>query len=234
VVPLGMQEEERPKRILVVEDDRRIAEELTKGLRAAGFAIELIAQGAEVASRVMSGEFDLLLLDLMLPDTSGLEILEALRHRSSCPIIVLSAKADLQSRLSSFELGALDYVSKPFFLEELIQRIYLRLGTATPSPQKTTSWCNVVVFPDRREARVEDINVDLTRFEFNVLWYLIERRGRAATRDQIAERALSVLDASAARTVDSHVSRIRSKLGTEGAKALRTVWGVGYIFDPKE
>ena len=220
-------------RLLLVEDDHALAAGLVRGLRQHDFDVELLVTGEGVAETALSGEFALVVLDLMLPEQSGFEILEQLQHRSSPPVIVLTARTELEDRLKSFQLGAVDYVCKPFWIEELVARIRTRLGlgAAPPEERRILRFGALTLDLDAHTASVADEPVKLTRTELDLLAYLAQRPGRAVARSQLAAQVLPSLgEASDARTVDAHVTRIRKKLGPEGAR-IATVWGIGYRFE---
>jgi len=227
-----------PARVVVVEDDPSVAAGLVRGLRAAGFAIELATDGETGARLAMADHVAVVLLDLMLPERSGYQVLEMLQHRPAPPpVIVLSARAELDDRLRAFRLGAVDFVPKPFWLEEIVARIRSRLPGAEPArpsrPSRVVAWSGAVVNLDARTVTVGGEPVALTRFELDLLAYLVQRPGRAVPRAQLARQALDPLDERAERTVDSHLARVRKKLGAAAAN-LTTVWGIGYRFDPGE
>ncbi|MFO0744461.1 MAG: response regulator transcription factor [Myxococcota bacterium] len=224
-----------PKRILVVEDDPSIASSVVRSLRAAGYEVELCGDGAAAIDKATTSPFAAVVLDLMLPSASGFEVLAACRARVASPIVVLSAKTELSARLQSFELGAVDYISKPFFMEELLARLRLRLGeTALAPPRREVAWADAVLDLDARTVRVGQQVVALTPSELSVLAHLAERPGRAVSRASIADAALSASGDVSDRTVDSHVARLRNKLGESAAKAIATVWGIGYRFQPRD
>jgi len=214
--------------ILIVEDDLKVVEGLVRGLHRAGFQTSLAMTGDAGLEHILSGGCDLVLLDLMLPERSGLEILEVVRARTSVPIVIVSASGDLYSRLQSFRNGAVDFVPKPFFMEELLARIRARLAVDVPQPRRALPLADVLIDLDARVVWRGGVNLGLTAHEFNVLTFVRERAGRALTRTQIAERALPVGAERFDRTVDSHISRIRKKLGAPAAARLETVWGIGY------
>lgn len=214
--------------VLIVEDDTGVVQGLVRGLHRAGFETSLASDGAEAVTRILRERFDLVLLDLMLPERSGFEVLEAVAPRVSVPILVLSAQTELPARLRSFAAGAVDFVPKPFFVEELVARIRARLALGTPAPRRELRLADVVLDMHARVARRGDVDLGLTTHEFNVLAFLRERAGRPMQRAQIADAALPEGGERAARTVDSHVSRIRKKVGPEAAERLQTVWGIGY------
>lgn len=213
-------------RILVVEDDLHVVQGLIAGLRRAAFDVSVAMDGDDAAGRVASEPFDLVVLDLMLPGRSGFAVLEAMSGRVSTPVIVLSARTELTARLDSFRLGAVDYVAKPFFIEELVARIRARLALRDDGPRRVARVGGAELDLDARRVTRDGEDLGLTAHEFNVLAFLAERPGRAVTRQELAERALDS-EGVTERTVDSHVSRIRAKLGDDG-KRIVTVWGIGY------
>jgi DNA-binding response OmpR family regulator len=218
-------------RVLVVEDDASTAAGIVRGLRGAGMDVDLSTGGADGARRILADRYDIVVLDLMLPQQSGFDVLERVRHRASLPVIVLTARTDLPDRLRAFELGAADFMTKPFWIEELVARIRSRLRLADERPKRIVRWESVALDLDARTATVEGRQAPLTPTEFAVLAFLVERRGRAVSRTVLAEQALASLEEPDARTVDSHVARLRKKLGS-GATAIATVWGIGYRFEP--
>ncbi|MEM7155064.1 MAG: response regulator transcription factor [Myxococcota bacterium] len=219
--------------ILIVEDDHGVVQGLVRGLQQAGFRTSLAMSGDEGLEHILTAQYDLVLLDLMLPERTGFEVLEAMRTRVSVPVIVLSARTDLPARLRSFETGAVDFVSKPFFMEELVARIHSRLDRGRSQERRRLVLADTVLDLDARVVRRDDDDLGLTGYEFNVLALLRQRAGRAQTRAQIAEDALSEDGDCGARTVDSHISRIRKKLGPQAAQRIKTVWGIGYRCDPE-
>ncbi|HEY3818917.1 MAG TPA: response regulator transcription factor [Polyangiaceae bacterium] len=220
---------ETPVRVLVVEDDASTAAGIVRGLRGAGLDVDLSTNGDDGASRMLADRYDIVVLDLMLPGQSGFEVLERVRHRAPVPVIVLTARTDLPDRLRAFQLGAADFVTKPFWIEELVARIRSRLRLVDEQPKRIVRWEGVSLDLDARTAMVDGKLAPLTPTEFAVLAFLVERRGRAVSRAVLAEQALGSLEEPDARTVDSHVARLRKKLGT-GAPAIATVWGIGYRF----
>lgn len=220
--------------VLIVEDDAAVASGLVTGLKNVGFSVELAADGETGTKRALSGEFDLVILDLNLPERDGFGVLEALSGRISTPVIVLTARTELETRLKSFSLGAVDYIPKPFWMEELVARIQSRLRIREDEPHRVIAWSNVVVDLDARTVNLDEAPIELTSHEFNVLAYLVERPDRAITRKQLADHALPESGSRYGRTVDSHMCRIRNKLGDEASEHIKTVWGVGYKFLPTE
>lgn len=221
---------ESKPRVLVVEDDLQVLQGLIAGLSRAGFDVSVAMDGDEGARRAVSEPFDAVLLDLMLPGRDGWAVLDAMSGRVSVPVIVLSARTELEARLRSFKLGAIDFVPKPFWMEELVARLRSRLALRAPEAHRTLAVGAVRVDLDARTALRDGEDLALTAAELNVLLFLAERPGRAISRQTLVERTLSEERGATERTVDSHVSRLRRKLGDEGAR-LKTVWGIGYRLD---
>lgn len=219
-------------RILLIEDDPSIASGIVRGLKAAGFAIELANDGKRGAELALTQPFDLIVLDLMLPELDGFEALELWRTRMSVPVIVLTALTTLDARLRVFSGGAVDYMAKPFWIEELIARVRTRLHIAQATPARRVAWDDAVLDLDARAVTVQGKPVAFTATEINILSFLVERAGRAISREQLAEAALPSEGDRFDRTIDSHVARIRRKLGPAAAARIATVWGIGYRFDP--
>jgi DNA-binding response OmpR family regulator len=219
--------------ILVVEDDPPIAAGIVRGLKSAGFQVSLAPDGHLALEAAEKEQPALVVLDLNLPGPDGFELLQAWQSRLHVPIIVLTARQELEARLRSFGLGAADYLPKPFWMEELLARIRARLRLPEEATRRTLRWADITLDLDARTVSREGLGpLSFTRNELDILLYLVERPGRALTREQIAEQALPPNEERDARTVDSHVARIRKKLGPAGAH-LRTAWGIGYSFDPE-
>lgn len=216
-------------RILLVEDDPNVAAGVVRELRRAGFDIELAVDGASGVELATTKPFALVVLDLMLPERDGFDVLRLIRARTGVPVIVVTARTELHDRLRAFELGAVDYVPKPFFVDELLARIHARIGApAPPSAVIETAFARLDLAAPRIE--VEGDVVHLTPTELALLRFLAERRGRAVSRGDLAE-ALRDLDVADPRNIDAHMSRLRRKLGPAAA-LIATVWGHGYRFDP--
>jgi two-component system OmpR family response regulator len=218
-------------RVLVVEDDPGVAGGIVRGLRGAGFDVELATDGLGGSKRALAGRFDAIVLDLMLPGQSGLAVLEQLKGRESIPIIVLTARSELPDKLACFALGAADFIAKPFWIQELVVRLRARLRITPEAPKRAVSWADAVLDLDSRVVTVGGMDVGMTRHEFDVLAHLVERDGRAISREQLAEHALSPFEQRDARTIDSHIARIRKKLGAKAGVSVVTVWGIGYRFE---
>lgn len=217
-------------RVLIVEDDVQVVHGLVGGLGRAGFDVTVAMDGVD-ASRLALHPFDAVVLDLMLPGRTGFDVLTAMSGRVSTPVVVLSARTELDARLLSFRLGAVDFVPKPFWIEELVMRLRSRLALREDAPTRTLTVGAAVLDLGRRTASREGQDIGLTPHEFNLLAWLAERPRRAVTRRQLADHTLTEEFGATDRTVDTHVSRIRRKLGADGA-TIATVWGIGYRYDP--
>jgi DNA-binding response OmpR family regulator len=220
-------------KILVVEDEPAIAARVVKGLLKAGHDVCLETRGDVAMKRPLVENFDLVVLDINLPGLSGFDLLEAWHTRQAAPIIVLSARTGLEDRLAAFDSGAVDFVSKPFFVEELEARIRTRLRLKEVSTD-VVAWADVRLDRTARSVTRDGQELGLTKHELNVLLYLIERPGRAVSRAQLVSCALSTDGDASERTVDSHMARVRKKLGGAASTALQTVWGIGYRFRPTD
>ena len=219
--------------ILVVEDDPSISELLLLYLSREGYRVISSVEGGPVAEMVREERPTLVVLDLMLPDTSGLQVLRNLRTFSTVPVIVLTAKDADQDKILGLELGADDYMTKPFSPGELVARARAVLRRAAPADESTAQVLGgVELIPDERVVRVDGKAVDLTPREFELLHYLLVNRGIALSRERLLEEVWGYTFYGDARTVDVHVRQVRKKLG-RWAPTVQTVWGLGYKADPE-
>lgn len=222
-----------PHHILVVEDDTEIAQSIVQGLRETGFDVTLCNDGEQASIAMQRTSYSLVVLDWMLPEKTGEELLQEWRSRYTVPVIVLTARSELNDRLRCFELGAADYLSKPFWIQELIARIQTRLHRPKQLTHTRFQWADICVDLSARTVQQNGKTLSLQRMELNVLMYLIERKGRAVAREHIADAVLTLAGEPASpRTVDGHIARLRSKLGESAGQAIQTVWGIGYRFQP--
>ncbi|CAM2992335.1 response regulator [Vibrio rarus] len=223
--------------ILIVEDEEYITEVLIAYCQNSGFEVTHLASGAKVVETVKSHTFDLILLDLMLPDMDGIEICKQVRQFSQLPIIMVTAKSEEIDRLIGLELGADDYICKPFSPREVIARIKTVLRrtqvitpnqTAKPSTELVLG--QFVLKPDEYEARFGGNFLDLTPKEFMLLKILVEHPGRVYSRDDILNALYSDLADVSDRNIDTHIKNIRKKIHAVArtANPIRSVYGVGY------
>jgi two-component system phosphate regulon response regulator PhoB len=223
----------KPK-ILVVDDEPDAVELIEFNLKAAGFDVVTANDGAEALKKARQVLPQLILLDLMLPEVDGLEVCKILRRdpqTQAIPIIMVTAKAAEIDRVLGLELGADDYVTKPFSPRELVLRVkrLLRERQAPSQKPERFQFRDLSVDIPRHKVTVKDKDVELTATEFKLLTVLIERRGRVQTRDQLLRDVWEYDAAINTRTVDTHIRRLREKLGP-AARYVETVRGVGYRF----
>jgi len=221
------------ERILIVDDEAGIRTTLAGILEDEGYRVTLAATAAEARDAALREPCDLVLLDLALPDQDGLSLCKELRGETDVPILMLTARGEVADRVVGLELGADDYLPKPFEPRELVARIesILRRARGRETEQRLVSG-DLVVDPGRRAVTLEGRGVDLTTLEFELLQVLMQSRGRVLTRDQLLTR-LRGLDADVYdRSVDMLVSRLRQKLGDDARapRFIKTVWGAGYQF----
>jgi DNA-binding response OmpR family regulator len=219
-----------PERILIVEDEANIASFVKLYLEKAGFTVERAATGMDGLARHRASESALILLDLNLPDIDGLEVCRRIRATSQVPILMLTARDDDIDKIVGLEVGADDYVTKPFNPRELVARIktILRRASTPPTPPAKTVLTHGALRIDagRREVTLEGRVLQLAPKEFDLLYALMEHHGIVLTRDQLLERVWGYTFAGDTRTVDVHVRQLRRKIGD--TCPVVTVWGVGY------
>ena len=220
--------------MLVVEDESSIASFVALYLKNAGYGVKTAATGGEALSDVAAETPALIVLDLMLPDIDGIEVCKRVRQHSDVPILMLTARDEDVDKIIGLEVGADDYLTKPFNPRELVARVKSILRRSVPDRREMES--KQIVHGDleidagRREARVHGEEVQLAPKEFDLLWELLDHRGLVLTRDQLLERVWGYTFAGDTRTVDVHVRQLRRKLGD--ASPIVTVWGVGYKVAP--
>ncbi|HSJ10914.1 MAG TPA: response regulator transcription factor [Longimicrobiales bacterium] len=229
-----------PARILVVEDERDIAALVAYHLMKEGYRVRTAEGGTEALEAAAAERPDLLILDLMLPGFSGYEVLQEMRRRpatSDVPVVVLTARRDEADRVKGLELGADDYVTKPFSPRELVLRVAAVLrraqSPAVAGGGRTLRAGPITVDLDALHVLVDDDEVELTPTEYRLLVSLIERRGRVQSRQQLLETAWDIHARIETRTVDMHVQRLRAKLGAHG-HLIETMRGFGYRFRGRE
>jgi len=223
-------------RILVVEDETAIADTVVYALRSEGYAVEHCALGRQALARQREAPADLVLLDVGLPDVDGFEVCRTLRGFSAVPVVFLTARNDEIDRVLGLELGADDYVAKPFSPRELVARVRARLRRHLPAAAEE-GWRQHGEFAIDREGcrvRFRDRLLPLTRYEYHLLAALLQRPGAILSRAQLMDRAWDNDAESADRTVDTHIKTLRAKLRAAGAASdpIRTHRGLGYALEP--
>lgn len=217
--------------IVLVEDDPSISELLQLYLGREGYLVVATASAVAAAELVRSNAPALVILDLMLPDGSGLQVLKSVRAFSTVPVIILTAKDADQDKILGLELGADDYMTKPFNPGELVARVRAVLRRSAPAGDSGAQTAGgVEVLPDERVVRLDGARVELTPREFDLLHYLLVNRGIALSRERLLEEVWGYSFYGDARTVDVHIRQVRKKLG-RWAPIIQTVWGVGYRAD---
>ena len=223
-------------RILIVEDERKIARFLELELQHEGYEVETAGDGRTGLEKALAGKPDLMILDLMLPELSGIEVCRRLRHESDVPIIMLTAKDDVSDKVMGLDMGADDYMTKPFAIEELLARIRVGLKkhrvTAAPAPAPNVLTAgNLVLDPTKYSVTMGDTPVSLTKKEFDLLKYLMQHKGEAVTRDALLSDVWGYDYAGDTNVVDVYIRYLRHKIDEPfGVKTLHTIRAVGYMF----
>lgn len=217
-------------RVLVVEDEPGIRDFLARGLENAGFAVELAADGIEGERLAVAGGFDAIVLDIMLPGRSGLEVLASVREsRPNVPVIVLTARGQVSDRVSALEAGAIDYLVKPFALPELVARLRAQMRVSTRVSESLLSGSGIEADLITRKVQRNGQQITLSSTEFDLLVYLLRHHGRVLTRHQILEAVWGYSHDTATNNVDVYVGYLRRKLGRpEDPAPIFTVRGSGY------
>lgn len=231
--------------ILIVEDEKALRETLEYNLTNEGYEVETCADGLEAFQKAHTGNYNLILLDIMLPGMDGFEICRKIRAEKNTPILMLTARDDEIDRIVGLEVGADDYMSKPFSMRELLARVKAMLrrvrlmqeettpAAVEPPSKEVLTFGDLVIDTIRREVRINNENLELKPKEFELLHYLAINRGRALSRDKILEEVWGWDYMGESRTVDVHMRWLRQKIETDPAepKRLITVRGAGYRFE---
>ena len=221
-------------RILIVEDERKIARFLELELQHEGYEVATAGDGRTGLDKALTWKPDLMILDLMLPELSGIEVCRRLRHESDLPIIMLTAKDDVSDKVMGLDMGADDYMTKPFAIEELLARIRVglkkhRAGAAPVSNVLTAG--KLTLDPARYAVTWDGQAVALTKKEFDLLKYLMERKGQAVTRDALLTDVWGYDYAGDTNVVDVYIRYLRHKIDEPfGVKTIHTIRAVGYMF----
>ena len=220
-------------RVLLVDDDALLTELLTEYLSAEGLEVSSVPDGEAGVNEILNGNYNVVVLDSMMPKLSGLDVLKTVRQQSKTPIIMLTAKGDDIDRIIGLEMGADDYVPKPCQPRELLARINAILRRSQQNPDANAASTSIVasgvtLFPSKRQAMVGDSMLELTSTEFNLLEVLMRHAGQVVSKDNLSQEALDRKLAKFDRSIDVHISSIRHKLGD--ASLIQTVRGLGYLF----
>src|SRR5437016_2333679 len=222
-------------RILVVEDEKRIADFLTRGLQGAGYAVDSAPNGQTALEFVHATDYDLVILDIMLPDVDGLSVLEKIRNRKvGPPVLILSARGAVDDRVKGLERGADDYLTKPFAFVELLARVRALLRRGQPTPERLQVG-DLALDCIRRKVTRSNENVELAPKEFSILEYLMRNRGRPLSRTMIVEHVWDMDYDGLTNIVDVYIRHLRSKIDDKyPVKMIHTVRGIGYMLDTPE
>ena len=226
------------QKIVVVEDDINIAELLRLYLEKDGFEVLIAHDGGEGLRLAESEKPDLVMLDIMLPVMDGWQVCKAIRKNSKVPIIMLTAKGETEDKVTGLEMGADDYIVKPFEVKELLARVHAvlrRTGEEVPQQGKKLTYDKLVINLDSYELIVDGKKVDTPPKEMELLYHLAATPNRVYTRNQLLDEVWGFDYFGDSRTVDVHIKRLREKLeGVSDKWTLKTVWGVGYKFESEE
>jgi heavy metal response regulator len=222
-------------RILVVEDEKRIADFLSRGLESGGYAVDVAGDGATALEMVHATEYDLIILDLGLPDMDGMAVLKKIRTRkTSPPVLILSARDAVDDRVKGLETGADDYLVKPFAYVELLARVRVLLRRGQPTPERLQVG-DLSLDCIRRKVTRAGENIELAPKEFSILEYLMRNRGRPLSRTMIVEHVWDMDYDGLTNIVDVYIRHLRSKIDEKWPdKMIQTVRGIGYMLDSAE
>ena len=221
-------------RVLVVDDEPMVREVLARYLEQEGFAVDLAEDGEQALAAYEAATPDLVLLDLMLPSIDGLEVFRRMRERQPVAVIMLTARGEETDRVVGLELGADDYVTKPFSPREVVARVRAVLRRSNPPPPEVVTLGDLELDGPRREVRLQGEPVRLTRREFDLLFLLASNAGRTFSRTELLDEVWDFAWDGDTSTVTVHVRRLREKLEDDPSNPthLLTVWGVGYRYEP--
>jgi two-component system, OmpR family, response regulator ResD len=233
---------EQEAKVLVVDDEERIRRLIRMYLEREDYVIDEAEDGEEALQKAIQNDYDVILLDLMLPGKDGIEICKELREKKATPVIMLTAKGEEANRVQGFEVGADDYIVKPFSPREVVLRVkaLLRRSSSTKFLETETSARNVLVFPhmtidnDAHRVTADGKEVALTPKEYELLHYMAQSPDKVFDREQLLKEVWQYEFFGDLRTVDTHVKRLReklSKVSAEAAGMIVTVWGIGYKFE---
>lgn len=228
------------KKVLIVDDEKDIVELITYNLKKEGFVTDSAPDGETALAKIKKGNYDLVILDLMLPGLQGIELCRILRNdpaTSSLPVIMLTAKGEEVDKVLGLEMGADDYITKPFSPRELVARVnaVLRRAKERPAAGRIIKEGDLVIDKDAYAVTCKGIHIKLSATEFRLLLYLVERKGRVFNREQLLNAVWSDEAFVEPRTVDVHIRRLRAQIeeNPSSPRCIKTMRGAGYFFDGK-
>lgn len=217
-------------KILIIEDEAAIRTSVTRRLEAEGYSVDVAKNGEHGLRRALRSDYDLVVLDLTLPGLDGLGVLHELQHqRANLPVLVLSALSDVATKLRAYELGARDYVLKPFALDELVAHVHAQLWHRDAPRQNVIQAGSLVVDLTRRQARIDDHPIDLSNREFQLLQYLAQHAGGVVSRERLLAQVWGD-PLPSSNVLEASIRRLRTKLGPRAS--IRTVRHAGYCLEP--
>jgi DNA-binding response OmpR family regulator len=220
------------KRILIIEDDQEISKLLTVILTKSGMDSVVAYSGTEGILQLQNNHYDLILLDLMLPGMSGEELIKQVREESAIPIIVVSAKIDIEDKVHVLKMGADDYITKPFNQKEVIARVEVQLRKSSAHPARSTEkvWRGLKINPEKLSVSLENKVLHLTNAEFDILSLFVSHPERAFSKREIYERIWKGTYLGDDNTISVHVSNLRKKIASiTSDEYIKTIWGVGFM-----
>ena len=219
------------KRILIVDDDDEIRELLEFDIAQSGYFVDTASDGKEGLTKVLNNSYDLVILDVMMPKMNGWDVCREIRKNSKVPIIMLTAKSDESSELNGFECGADEYIAKPFSPKILTARVdaLIRRSYSIDSSE-VTDVGGIIIDKAAHIVKIDGQEIDLSFKEFELLTYFVDNKGLALSREKILNNVWNYDYFGDARTIDTHVKKLRKKLGDKG-DYIKTIWGMGYKFE---
>ena len=218
------------RKVLVVDDEKLIVKGIRFSLEQDGMEVDCAYDGQEALDLIHKNEYDVVLLDVMLPVLTGFEVCQQVREFSDVPIIMLTAKSDEKDELQGFDLGVDEYVSKPFSPKILVARVEAILRRTNALEEGVKEVGGIVLNQAAHEVKIDGKNIELSYKEFELLTYFINNQGVALSRERILNNVWNYDYFGDARTIDTHVKKLRSKLGDKG-EYIKTIWGMGYKFE---
>ena len=222
------------EKILIVEDEAKIARFVSLELEHEGYKVEVAHDGRAGQELALKNDYDLIILDLMLPSVNGLEILKSIKAEKNTPVIILTARDQVMDKVNGLDVGADDYMTKPFAIEELLARIRNLIKRKSEKAGKNIVIGKLTIGTSEHSVSYDGAHIGLTKKEYDLLLYLIKNRGSVVTRENILSAVWGYDFYGDTRTVDVHVKRIREKLGSGEKWYIKTVWGVGYTFEVEQ
>lgn len=217
------------KKILIVEDERKLSEVMCLYLKNENYDVQCAFDGEAAEEIIENNEFDLIILDIMMPKKDGWSLLRKIKNNSNTPVILTTARGEEEDRVFGLELGAVDYMVKPISMRELILRVGLRINNRS-SKENQLTFDNMSILEERRTVIENGEDINLTPKEFDLLLFLCKNPNQVFKREQLLDKVWSYDFMGDTRTVDTHIKKLREKI-SYCEKSLKTVWGVGYKFE---